>query len=247
LAAHKYLWEKLQILHGDISIGNILLHRVKEDQEATGLLIDFDSAFIRKAADPKDGDDGVAIVKERVWTVSVRPNCRETANGFSSQGTPPFVAIEALMTFPKPYTHQPHHDLESILYVILYVCTYFKEPNNVRLSTDFPQMSSVPLERWFRRDNVKDIGRHKIGMMVTSESSILAKFTPYWDDFVPFVRRLIRSCFPHFPDFVCQIDHDGMIAILNEAYDTVEEPTLAAMPDESHVPSKRPRKTGPVA
>jgi hypothetical protein len=156
------------------------------------------------------------------------------------------------MTFPQPFTHQhqPHHDLESILYVILYICTYFKGPSIERLGMDFPEMSSVPLERWFRRDGVKDIGRYKLGMMVTSESSILAKFTPYWADFVPFVRRLIQSCFPHFPDFVCQMNHDDMIAILNEAYDTVEEPTPAAMPNESHVPSKRPklaRKAGPVA
>jgi hypothetical protein len=57
-----------------------------------GLLIDFDSAIIR-AADPKvadpaaaDSDDGVAIVKERVWTVSVRLNCRETANGIFISG-----------------------------------------------------------------------------------------------------------------------------------------------------------------
>jgi len=46
------------------------------------------------------------------------------------------------------------------------------------------------------------------------------------------------------------MNHDDMIAILIEAYDTVEEPTPAAMPDESHVPSKRPklsRRAGLVA
>ena len=42
LAAHQYLCETLHILHRDISIGNILLYRAEEDQEATGLLIDFD-------------------------------------------------------------------------------------------------------------------------------------------------------------------------------------------------------------
>ena len=154
------------------------------------------------------------------------------------------------MTFPKPFTHQPRHNLESILYVILYICTYFKGPGIERLETDFPEMLSIPLEHWFCQDGVKDIGRYKLGMMVTSESSILAKFTLYWADFVPFICQLIRSCFPHFPDFACQMNHDDMIAILIEAYDTIEEPTPAAMPDESHVPSKRPklsRRAGPVA
>jgi hypothetical protein len=44
LAAHKYLCEKLKILHCDVSIGNILIYRSDDDQEATGLLIDFDFA-----------------------------------------------------------------------------------------------------------------------------------------------------------------------------------------------------------
>ena len=57
--AHKYLCEKLNILHRDISIGNILLYRVDEDQEVTGLLVDFDfSMTIRQgvAADASVGD-----------------------------------------------------------------------------------------------------------------------------------------------------------------------------------------------
>jgi Fungal protein kinase len=44
LAAHKYLCEKLKVLHCDISVGNILLYRPDDNSEATGLLIDFDFA-----------------------------------------------------------------------------------------------------------------------------------------------------------------------------------------------------------
>jgi thiamine kinase-like enzyme len=44
LAAHKYLCEKLKVLHCDISVGNILLYHPNDNSEATGLLIDFDSA-----------------------------------------------------------------------------------------------------------------------------------------------------------------------------------------------------------
>ena len=43
-AAHKYLCEKLKILHADISTGNIMLHQPNENARATGLLIDFDCA-----------------------------------------------------------------------------------------------------------------------------------------------------------------------------------------------------------
>jgi hypothetical protein len=128
-----------------------------------------------------------------------------------------------LITFPQPYIHQPHHDLESILYVILYICTYFKGPGVMRTATDFPELRSVPLERCFRNDGIRDIGRCKIALMSTFKTSILPKFTPYWADFTPFVQRLIETCFPSMPDFSNGLTHDSMLIILREAYDTIEE------------------------
>lgn len=92
--AHKYLCETLKILHCDISIGNILLHRPDENKEANGLLVDFDFAkTIEKdddvlggssgdAGDASDGQElpvlgevttqstGTKTVKNNVWTVS---------------------------------------------------------------------------------------------------------------------------------------------------------------------------------
>jgi hypothetical protein len=65
--AHKYLCETLKILHCDISIGNILLHRPNENKEANGLLVDFDFAKTikdinddvpGKSSDAGDASDG---------------------------------------------------------------------------------------------------------------------------------------------------------------------------------------------
>ena len=103
------------------------------------------------------------------------------------QGTPPFVAIEAMVNYPEPFVHKPCHDLESILYVIFYFCTYFKGPGVLRGTDDFSQYLSVPLERWFLKDSLTGIGRNKIALIATFESSLLKKFAPYWADFVPFV------------------------------------------------------------
>jgi hypothetical protein len=33
------------------------------------------------------------------------------------------MAIEALLVFSPNFIHKPQHDLESMLYIILYVCT----------------------------------------------------------------------------------------------------------------------------
>jgi hypothetical protein len=94
----------------------------------------------------------------------------------------------------------------------------------MRTATDFPELHSVPLERCFRHDGIRDIGRCKIGLMSTYKISLLPKFTPYWADFTPFVQRLIETGFPCMPDFSNALTHDNMLTILREAYDTVEEP-----------------------
>ena len=74
-----------------------------------GLLIDFDSAIIQ-AADPKvaipataNGNDSVAIVKEHVWTVSVRLNCWETANGIFISGNTSVCCHQGPDDLPKTF------------------------------------------------------------------------------------------------------------------------------------------------
>jgi hypothetical protein len=85
-------------------------------------------------------------------------------------------------------------------------------------------MVSIPLERWFRQDTIKQIGRDKCGLMVTAETSLLEKFTPYWADFTPYVRQLILTCFPVVPLFNNFLTHDNVLAILQDAYNNIQEP-----------------------
>jgi hypothetical protein len=119
--------------------------------------------------------------------------------------------------------HRPGHDLESILYIIFYFCTYFKGPGVHIDSDDLPEMVSIPLERWFRHETFRQIARDKFSVMSTADVSLFPTFTPYWADFVPFVRRLISACFPQLPNFTNMLTHDTFLEILREAYDTVEE------------------------
>lgn len=60
LAAHQYLCETVHILHRDISIGNILLYRANGDQEAHGLLNDFDfsASFDPEKEEASERDPG---------------------------------------------------------------------------------------------------------------------------------------------------------------------------------------------
>jgi hypothetical protein len=63
----------------------------------------------------------------------------------------------------------------------------------------------------------------KCAVIATAPKSLFPTFTPYWADFVPFVRQLISACFPRLPDFTNMLTHDTVLEILREAYDTVEE------------------------
>jgi hypothetical protein len=83
---------------------------------------------------------------------------------------------------------------------------------------------SLPLERLFRQETLTQIGRDKCGLIVTFETSLLPKFTSYWTDFIPYVRRLISTCFPTLPPFSNSLTHDNVIEILQDAYDNIQEP-----------------------
>jgi hypothetical protein len=47
IIAHRYLYNVVGILHGDLSVSNILLNRRDNESEAIGLLIDFDYSVDR--------------------------------------------------------------------------------------------------------------------------------------------------------------------------------------------------------
>jgi len=51
--AHRYLYNRLGILHCDLSINNILLIRKDNESEATGLLIDYDYSIDAGSEAPK--------------------------------------------------------------------------------------------------------------------------------------------------------------------------------------------------
>jgi len=227
VSAHKYLCETLKILHCDISISNILLHRPDENTEANGLLVDFDFAktiaVLGKSGDASGSDGNNELPILEAGTTGTR-----TVGGNLWTGTPPFVAIEALLEYPMPFTQQPCHDLESILYVIFYFCTYFKGPGEMRKPNDYPEVKSVPLERWFRQETIGQIGREKCGLITNAEKMLLSRFTPYWADFTPYVRQLISKCFAALPSYKSCLTHDDVLEVLRDAYNNIQEPERPA-------------------
>ena len=155
------------------------------------------------------------------------------------QGTPPFMAIEALTTGKNDeFAHLLRHDLESILYVILVICTFTKGPNLPRLESETPD--TVSMNAWFKTDTIKVIGFHKLGDMALPECTIIPEFTDYWRDFAPFGLAVIQLCFPYQYNPGCpnQLTYDRMAAILDKAYHAVQEPSTG-LPVSAKKPLKR--------
>jgi len=137
------------------------------------------------------------------------------------------MAIEALVADKNEnFAHLPCHDLESILYVILYICTFTKGPDVPR--PDFETPDTLNMKSWFSSGPLKSIGFRKIAHLCKPEDSIIPGFTEYWEDFGPFALELIRLCFPFNPAFSNKLTHKEMLSILDKARRTVKEPPTKA-------------------
>ena len=135
------------------------------------------------------------------------------------------MAIEALIADKNEnFAHLPRHDLGSILYVILFICTFTKGPNIPR--SDFETPDNLNMKTWFSTDPIMAIGGRKIAHMCQPERTIIPGFTEYWEDFRPFALELLHLCFPPNSNPVNpnKLTHEGMLSILNRACTTVKEP-----------------------
>ncbi|KAH8919326.1 hypothetical protein BT69DRAFT_1224289, partial [Atractiella rhizophila] len=95
--SHKLAWEMTNILHRDISSGNILIYDLPrsdgEPARSQGLLIDLEMA-------KTESSNSLPRTTERT-------------------GTHQFIALELLN--PGRIKHGPQHDLESFIYVLLWI------------------------------------------------------------------------------------------------------------------------------
>ncbi|KAI0295048.1 hypothetical protein B0F90DRAFT_1638675, partial [Multifurca ochricompacta] len=106
ILAHSLAYERTQILHRDVSAGNILI-----SEEGRGILIDWD---LSKRV-PKDVD--------------------EKARQHSRTGTWQFISIWRLLE-PSFRPHGISDDLESFFWVLVYQIAKFRSPANFDLSTE---------------------------------------------------------------------------------------------------------------
>ncbi|KAH9849646.1 hypothetical protein C2E23DRAFT_356433 [Lenzites betulinus] len=109
---HRRAWEDAQVLHRDVSLGNILITDEPMDEpNSVGFLHDFDYSSMEREATPlgeeacDDGQDSAedGDVKQKERT-----------------GTYYFMAMELILAAPGTI-HDIHHDLESFYWVVIWV------------------------------------------------------------------------------------------------------------------------------
>ncbi|KAL1755703.1 hypothetical protein FB107DRAFT_212902 [Schizophyllum commune] len=193
VAAHLVLCHERGILHNDISENNIMLRAQITDRLRRGLLIDLDSA-----------------------TYISEPSSAACAG--HHLGTLPFMSCTLLLYPGLP--HLPIHDLESFLYVLMWICTSYAGPMSAR-RTGFDPFRS-PMGLWFTGDPT-EVGKLKEKIMYQPPSKFRAflddTFDPYFDD--------LKDC-------VCEIRR----AILFNAEDTTHEDILDIL--ELHACAQQP-------
>ena len=99
------------------------------------------------------------------------------------QGTPPFIAIE-LLIHGSP--HHTAHNLEFILYVLLFICTHLKGPGcQVRdpplYGGDNKSIHPSSIKQWFAASHLATLGHLKFSHMMSHFNTfILSAISPYF-------------------------------------------------------------------
>jgi hypothetical protein len=146
------------------------------------------------------------------------------------------MAIDLMLNRKDNFRHELRHDLESLLYVILWICTSMDGVGVERRQAD-PRFMDVPLRTWFDKNaNIRDLGYRKLAHVVDFERAILDNFPPFWNSFKPFIRELLSAFFPIHPIAGCPITSKAIISILKKAAVEVDK---AADEPEAATPYER--------
>lgn len=129
------------------------------------------------------------------------------------------MSLEIMLKGGNSFYHDIRHDLESIFYVLIWVCCHMEGPE-VERNNPFV----LPLREWTNNKlKLHDLGLLKLSHLANFEDSILKYFTPYWQDMKPFMRQLKSAFWPESFETPNQITCEKMLSILKEAAANIQE------------------------
>lgn len=130
------------------------------------------------------------------------------------------MALEALMhteTPTKPFKHHAGHDLECLLNTMITICHYTVGPGKLREAVAGDER--IQLNKWFTNANRVDLAATKSIILEAFNSFIKPVLPKYWEDFAPFLFRLIQVTWKNKPFMECEntATHQAYRDILKEA------------------------------
>jgi hypothetical protein len=173
------------------------------------------------------------------------------------QGTVPFMAI-GLLSSEGPIIHQPRHDLESLFFVLIYLCTNIQCPGLLRNVDELDQFKSLPMSSWFDpKATFMRLALDKLGAMSAFDQRILPYFSSYFDELKPCIRSLYNAIFPSLDpiaiftrsnDSSCSL-HDTFIHIFDKTLETLSHvdtvnPPIMYKRSSSHSQQRKKRYVG---
>jgi hypothetical protein len=127
------------------------------------------------------------------------------------------MAIEILLMDGKSFCHGLHHDLESVLYVIIWICTHMTGVESERDDLD-----DLDIRKWCGLEvGLRDLGLIKLSHIAAAKVTILTQLAPYWSVMASFIQKLIAVFFPAGPSEPNEITPDKMLSVLREAKDGI--------------------------
>ncbi|KAI6027296.1 hypothetical protein BKA83DRAFT_4123368 [Pisolithus microcarpus] len=140
-------------------------------------------------------------------------------------GTIPFMAIDLLQEYNSPskdFMHTFSHDLESLIYVLVWICVLYQAPNEIHSDWTIEQTC---LKQWALAKTTADIQAlcdQKVGQLSTR--SVLSDFTPYFELLKPTITRLYKLIqSSHDSGDKSILNHAAITEVLMDAFNTVTE------------------------
>lgn len=135
------------------------------------------------------------------------------------------MALDALRWRVAEFDHKPKHDLESLFYVILNICTYVSAPGRLRGSVAGQDEESVCINEWWATYDYNLIFRSKAIQMSAFDTFILERLPPYWNDFHQVLIDLRNVIWP--AQYVLasknSATHDKFLEVLTKARDVYRD------------------------
>ena len=105
------------------------------------------------------------------------------------------MAIE-LLIFGKP--HCAIHDAESLIYILLFLCTHFSAPNELSKPTLLGSRSNHPsgISAWLSASNLSGSGHTKFSQMTAHFEHSIPHLSLYFKPLGPPIQELWKALFP---------------------------------------------------